>query len=114
MLVDGLIIYDYLELRNKEREDENIRIEEKKSAEIKYIKGSTELTTKEKKERIKEINRAYAQITRKKIKEEIANELNYSIDTVEAYYKATAKLIKDKNYLKLLEGEDKELLKNFK
>lgn len=109
-LIDGLIIFDYIEARRKEIIDENKEIEIKKREEIKNINKSVNLKKNEKREQIKDINRGRQKITIKKIKEEIAEKLNYGIETIEKYNKHTKELTEDKNFLKLIEGKYIEAL----
>lgn len=110
LLVDGLIIFDYIEARKKEAEVENKEIEKTRKLKKALIEKSLELKKDEKREQIKQINASYSKITRKRIKEEIAEKLLLSYDTVEKYYKTTKNLLDKKNFLKLIEGTDTKTL----
>ena len=110
LLIDGLIIFDYIEARTKEAKDENQETEKIKKQKIDFITKSLELKKDEKREQIKQINASYSKITRKRIKEEIAERLSLSYDTIEKYYKTTKNLLDKKNFLKLIEGKDTKTL----
>jgi len=106
MLVDGLLIFDYIQLREKEVKEEYEQNKKKKVKEISYIKKSYELTKIEKKERISNISNKYARKTKKDIKTELIKKTNYPYNTIETYQSSIVTLIKNKNYSKLLEGKE--------
>lgn len=106
MYIDGLIIFDYLEARSKEIAEENKEITKIKKQKINYINQSINMLKNEKREQIKQINRAYKKITQKDIKEEIAQKLGLDYKTVEKYRKLINISIEDKNFLKLINGQD--------
>lgn len=100
-----LLIVDYLELRRKEVEVENENLEKKKLEKIDYIKKSG-IDTKDKKEHIREIKRSYSKIGKTQMRDEIADILDMGEDTIGKYERFFKGLVKEKNYLKLVQGKD--------
>lgn len=106
LYIDALIIFDYVELRSKEIEIANKEKEQIKRQKIDYINKSIEMLKDEKREQIKQINIMYKKHTLKEVKIEIGQTLGLGYETVEKYRKTIASLIKEKNFLKLIEGKD--------
>ncbi|MCD4668305.1 MAG: hypothetical protein K8R44_06940 [Sulfurimonas sp.] len=103
--VEKLFMYDYYILRNKEIEIENKSINKKRTEKKSYIQQSFQLSSNEKREQLEQININYPNKLIKDIYQEIADITFKSHDTVENYIKKVKYLIKDKNYLQLLNGK---------
>jgi len=112
-VVDALLIYDYVSLREKEVIRENAENEIKKINEIRIINHSIELDKEEKKISRESIKQRYKTITKENIKEELMAITELSYNTIDKYYKNTTALLQNKNYLKLLEGDFKDFKEIF-
>ena len=106
LYIDGLLAYDYIQIREKEIEKKNIERNREKEQKLEYIKKSIEMTKAEKREQTKKINSAYKKIGKGKIKEGAANSFLLGDSTIRTYSGAIKKLLENKNYLKLLDGAD--------
>jgi len=105
--IDQLIINDFMELKTIEVQEENKERKRKKEEKISNIKKLASLTKVEKSEEIKKLNKSFKKITKADMRQSVAGILNLSISTIETYEKEYRKLLKNRNYLKLLHGKNK-------